>query len=228
VDVTERSLADRCLPRVNLAAVDGSLRRLQRHFIHDVGDLAAARDPMDDRVIDNLVAAYTFVDTLVAGGVNVLAMGHHKHLLEMNTIVLCGTSPARRALYAGHIEATERRFYEEHESGIQDLVEWYRTHENESPWDRAAGAYVRMLSKPQLFIEGNHRTGALLMSFILLRDGQPPFVLSEDGAAAYFDPSTAIRDVDKNSPAMTFRLSRVKEQLATLLRERSDPRYLLA
>jgi Fic family protein len=85
-----------------------------------------------------------------------------------------------------------------------------------------------MLSKPQLFIEGNHRTGALLMSHILQRDGLPPFVLSADSAADYFDPSTAIRDVDKNSPATIFRLSRARDRLAKLLQERSDPRYLLA
>jgi hypothetical protein len=66
------------------------------------------------------------------------------------------------------------------------------------------------------------------MSYILLRDGRPPYVLSPESVAAYFDPSTAIRDVDKNSPATIFRLARVREQLATLLRERSDPQYLLA
>ncbi|HUO64926.1 MAG TPA: hypothetical protein VMT97_14520 [Terriglobales bacterium] len=228
MDFTQRNPGDRCRPRLNLAAVDSSLRCLQQHFTGEVGDLAAARDPMDDRVVDNMLAGYAFVDTLVSEGVDVLAMGHHRHLLEMNTIVLCGTSPVRRALYAGHIQATEQRFYEEREGGIQDLVEWYQTHKGESTWDRAAGAYVRMLSKPQLFIEGNHRTGALLMSYILVRDGLPPFVLSADSVAAYFDPSTAVRDVDKNSPAMIFRLSRVRERLAKLLQERSDPRYLLA
>ena len=228
VDLVQRNPSDRCYPRVNLATVDSSLRRLQQRFAGNVGNLAAARDPMDDRVIDNMLAGYAFVDTLVTEGVDVLAMGHHRHLLEMNTIVLCGTNPTRRALYAGHIEATERRFYEEREGGIQDLVEWYQTHKDESTWDRAAGAYVRILSKPQLFIEGNHRTGTLLMSYILVRDGLPPFVLSDESAPAYFDPSTAVRDVDKNSPATIFRLSRVREQLAKLLRERSDPRYLLA
>jgi hypothetical protein len=201
---------------------------LQQHYADDLVDLAAARDPLDDRVIDNMLAGYTLVDALVGEGIDVFAMGQHRHLLEMNTIVLCGTSPARRALYAGHIEATERRFYEEREGGIQDLAECCQIHRDENTWDRAAGTYVRMLSKPQLFIEGNHRTGALLMSYILLRDGRPPFVLSPESAAAYFDPSTAIRDVDKNSPATIFRLSRVREQLATLLRERSDPQYLLA
>jgi prophage maintenance system killer protein len=225
VDLTQRN--DERPPRVDLAAVDASLRYLQREFGLEAEDAAAARDPMDDRVIDNMVAGYAYVDTLVAAGVNVLAMGHHKDLLEMNTIVLCGTSAARRAEYAGHIEATEQRFYEEREGGIRDLVEWYQIHDNESTWDRAAGAYVRMLSKPQLFIEGNHRTGALLMSYILVRDGQPPFVLSTDSAAAYFHPSTVIKDVDKNSPSTVFRLSRVTEQLARLLRERCDSRHLI-
>ena len=212
---------------MNLPAVDASLRDLQRAFGSELADVAAARDPMDDRVVDNMVAGYAFVDALVAEGVDVLAMGHHKDLLELNTIVLCGTDPARRTQYAGHVEATEQRFYEEREGGIQDLAEWYRTHQGDSTWARAAGAYVRMLSKPQLFIEGNHRTGALLMSYILVRDGRPPFVLSTDSAADYFDPSTAVKDVDKNSPATVFRLSRVTERLARLLRERSDARHLL-
>jgi ABC-type phosphate transport system substrate-binding protein len=117
--------------------------------------------------------------------------------------------------------------YEEREGGIQDLAEWYQAHQGDSTWARAAGAYVRMLSRPQLFIEGNHRTGALLMSYILVRDGLPPFVLSTDSAAAYFDPSTAVKDVDKNSPAMVFRLSRVTKQLAKLLREHCDSRHLI-
>jgi hypothetical protein len=86
---------------MNLASVDTSLRRLQQHYAGELVDLAAGRDPLDDRVIDNMMAGYTFVDTLVGEGIDVFAMGHHRHLLEMNTIVLCGTSPARRALYAG-------------------------------------------------------------------------------------------------------------------------------
>jgi len=178
-------------------------------------------------VVANMVAGYAFVDALVADSVDVFAMGNLKHVLEMNALVLCGTSLARRAAYERHLQATERRFYEEREGGIQDLVEWYRSHEDDAAWDRAAGAYVRMLSKPQLFIEGNHRTGALLMSYVLVREGRPPFVLSVDNAAACFDPSAAIRDVDKNSPGMFLRLSGIRHRLAKLLAEHSDPRLLL-
>jgi hypothetical protein len=43
---------------------------------------------------------------------------------------------------------------------------------------RAAEVYIYILSEPQLFIAGNHRTGALVLSYILAREGRPPFVLT--------------------------------------------------
>ena len=87
---------------------------------------------------------------------------------------------------------------------------------------------MRILSKPQLFIEGNHRTGALVMSYLLLRDGKPPFVLTVDNAEAYFDPSTVIRDIRKSSPAAIFRLPGIKQRFAKFLRAQADARYLRA
>jgi prophage maintenance system killer protein len=200
---------------------------VQAEFARINQRLSAHRDPLDDRVVDNMLAGYAFADALVAAGTDMLALGHVKHLLELNTLVLCGRSAARRAAHAGHLAASERRFYEEREAGIQDVVEWYARHADAPAWSRAAGVYVRMLSKPQLFIEGNHRTGVLVMSSILLREGQPPFVLSVENAAAYFEPSTVIRDIHKHSPASLFRAPRIRRRLAALLREHADHRYLL-
>jgi len=213
--------------RIDLAAVEASLRAVQRDFEHINARLASRREPLSDDVLENMLAGYAFVDALAAAPIDPFAMGNLKYLLELNTIVLCGTSSARREEYARHIAATERRFYEEGEGGVRDLVEWFARHQGESPWNRAAGAYVRILSKPQLFIEGNHRTGALVMSYILLGDDQPPFVLSVENAAAYFDPSTVIRDSDKKSVATVFRLSGIRSGLARLLQDSSDRRYLL-
>jgi hypothetical protein len=190
--------------------------------------LRPQRDPLDDRVLDNMLASYACVDALVAAAVDVFALGQLKHLLELNTLVLCGTDEARRAAHAGHLAATERRFYEERAAGIQDVVEWHARLADDAPWSRAAGVYVRMLSTPQLFIEGNHRTGALVMSYVLLRAGLPPFVLSTTNAPAYFEASTAVRDTHKNSPAALFRLPGLKRRFAALLREHAEPRYLLS
>lgn len=177
-------------------------------------------------MVANLLAGYAHIDALIAEGVDVFAMGSHKHLLELNTLVLCGTDEARRRLYAGHAHSTEQRFYEQAGGGIRAVVEWYGRHPDRSPWRRAAGVYIRILSRPQLFIEGNHRTGALVMSYLLVRGGLPPFVLSSEIAAGYFDPSTRIQNTDKGSAITMLRFPRLERHLADLLRTHADPALL--
>jgi len=155
------------------------------------------------------------------------AIGASKHFLELNALVLCGTDPLERIREDAHLTATAQRFYEEDRGTISDLAAWYALHRDETAWTRAAGVYVRLLSEPQLFIEGNHRTGALIMSCILVRDGQPPFVLSIDNAQGYFDPSTLITKTKKTPIGMLFRIPKLKKEFASFLRENADDRYLL-
>src|SRR5713226_7951017 len=116
-----RQWIGRSRARMDLAAVEAALHRMQQEFDAIHARLSARRDPMDDRVIANLVAGYAFVDTSVAEGADLFAMGNLRRLLELNTLVLCGTSRDRREAYAAHTEATERRFYEERDGGIRDV-----------------------------------------------------------------------------------------------------------
>jgi len=213
--------------RLDLRAIEASLRRVQ-DFLATAGD---PRDPLDARVLANLLVGYSRVDALVGAAVDVLAMGRLKHLLELNSLVLCGDSPDRQAAYARHLEATERRFYGqsgEGAEGVGRVVEWAAAHAEERPRERAAGAYVMLLSRPQLFIEGNHRTGALVMSCLLVRAGLPPFVLSPESAGSYFELSTAIRDTAKTGAANRFRLAALQARMAALLDEHADPQHLIA
>jgi prophage maintenance system killer protein len=114
----------------------------------------------------------------------------------------------------------------EKDGGIRDIIEWYDMHAKESAWKRAAGVYIRVLSEPELFIEGNHRTGALIMSYILARDGYPPFVLTVDNAQAYFDPSTLITKKKKKSLTLLLEMPRLKRQFAEFLTSQENPKYL--
>jgi hypothetical protein len=107
-------------------------------------------------------------------------------------------------------------------------MHWYALHADEPVWMRAAGVYVRVMSTPQLFIEGNHRAGALMMSYVLARHGQPPFVLSVDNAVAYFRLSAAIRDIIKGTVTMFLRNLAPRRRLAELLAGQADHRYLLS
>jgi len=212
--------------RLDLKAIEQSLRDVQREFPHINAMLQSRRDSLTDAVLDNMLAGYTFVDRAVAEGVDLFTLRHATALLELNHIVLCGLDEQVRQEYRAHIEATTQRFYEQEEFNIDDILRWYYKHEPESAWRRAAGVYVRILSQPQLYIEGNHRTGALIMSYILVRDGKAPFVLTVDNAKAYFDPSTLIKETKKTATTLLMKLPRMKKRFAEFLHAQTHERYI--
>ncbi len=211
---------------LDLPLIEATLLATQGRMDQFTSVLSTVREKIDFRIVGNMLAGYAYVDWMAAANVDAFAMGSHRHLLELNCLVLCGTDRARREEHAGHIAATQKRFYEEPDAGIEDVVEWLARNPRLPVWERAAGVYVRILSKPQLFIEGNHRTGALIMSHMLVREGLPPFVLTPDNAARYFAPSGTIRDLRKGSLIALFQLPRVRKRFARFVREVSDPQFL--
>jgi hypothetical protein len=212
--------------RLDLKAIEQSLRDVQREFPKINERLHSRRDPMTDDVLDNMLAGYAFVDQAVADGIDLFTLRHATALLELNHIVLCGLNEQVRQEYHTHLEAATQRFYEQEEFNIDDILRWYYKHENESPWKRAAGVYVRILSQPQLYIEGNHRTGALIMSYILVREGKAPFVLTVANAKAYFDPSTLVKATKKTTTTLLTKLPCLKKLFAEFLHAQAHERYI--
>ncbi len=213
--------------RLNLNAIDTSLRAVQIDFDRINRTLSTPRDPMTEMVRRNMMASYRMVDEALASRFDPFEVGHSHWLLELNTCVLCGQDVERRKEFSIHIASTEQHFYEQEGAGIGGLMEWLAHHRGENVWFRAAGVYVYILSRPQLFIEGNHRTGSLIMSYLLAREGQPPFVLSVENAKAYFDPSTLVKDSRKHSLDMLITVPKLKKRLARLLKGNGAPEYLV-
>ena len=174
-----------------------------------------------------MMTGYRFVDWLLAERVDLFAMGNSKLSLELNALVLCGRDEGERARATPHLTATERRFYDQEGGGIRDVVEWHNLHRADSAWRRAAGVYIHILSEPQLFIEGNQRTGALVMSYILAREGRPPFVLTAENAKAYLDPSTLITETRKHGLLAPFKIPKITRYFAKFLQEQADQKYLI-
>jgi hypothetical protein len=75
---------------------------------------------------------------------------------------------------------------------IEPILDWHERHtrHRNNPYKLAAETFVSIVGQPQPFVEGNHRTGALIAS---LYAGLPPFVLSVDNALTYFAPSAEIK-----------------------------------
>jgi len=204
--------------RLDLADIEASLREVQREFPKINAILKSRRDTMSDTVVENMLLGYDRVDQALAQGRALLSADELDQLLELNHLVLCGVDQKLRREYHRHIEATRYRFYDSKSFNISYVLKWYRKHTQENVWKRAAGVYIRILSQPQLFIEGNHRTGALIMSYLLGLDRKPPFVLSVANARAYFDPSTLIKSTKKSTSDELVKLPHMKRQFARFLK----------
>ncbi len=207
--------------RLNLSAVEQALREVQGHFAELSRHFVEPRDPFTDEVLENVLEGYALIDDYVARGVDLFELRQLNLMLEINATVLCGSDPVRRQEFAQHLAATEEHFFNNVEGGIKDLYNWYCAYRSDSVWKRAAGVYVRILSKPQLFIEGNNRTGSLIVSYLLMRAGLPPFVLSLDNAEGYFNPSSVIRNSAKHGVKALYELPKIKKKYAAFLESRA-------
>ncbi len=211
---------------LNLPAIECALHKVQRAFPQINKDLFDRRDPLDDDVVSNMLEGYAKVDRLICTGVDIFAMGQLHHWLDLNAIVLCGGDAAVRTRQHRLIEATEARFYEQPNGGIRDIMDWYALNGSKSVWRRAAGVYIRILSEPQLFIEGNHRTGALIMTYLLAREGRPPFVLTEKNAREYFNPSSVFKKTNKHSVMIWLKMPGLTSAFADYLKRQANKAFL--
>lgn len=208
---------------LELPAIAHALREVQARFDFLSEGFVERRDPFTDEVLENILAGYALIEDYVAREIDLFDLANVDLMLEINATVLCGTDPTERRRYAEHLAATEKQFFDNEGGGIRDILEWYAAHSSESPWKQAAGVYVRILSKPQLFIEGNNRSGALIVSYLLLRAGLPPFVLTLANASGYFNPSSVIRNSAKHGVKALFELPKIKKKFAAFLEEQAVP-----
>ena len=211
---------------LNLDAIHSALRNLQRVFSQINLKLVDHRDQLDDEVIVNMLEGYRVVDRLLSEGVDIFAPGNSSVWLQLNATVLCGTASGDLSRYHRMLDATSVRFYEEAGAGIGDVMSWRALNRHKDVWRRAAGVYNRILSQPQLFIEGNHRTGALIMSYILASEGKPPFVLTKDNAEGYFNPSSVIRRNNKKNLMGEIKFRRLTKDFSKFLKDQKNKEFI--
>ena len=210
--------------RLALSRIRASLREVQHDFTALNERLLMRREPLTDQIINNLIAGYAYVDRLLQDEVDVFSERGLDHILELNHIVLCGVDDRVRLEFGSHLLETRRKFAD----GIGEIAAWYDRKRHKSAYRRAAGVYVLLVSQPQLFLEGNHRTGALTASYILGQDGLPPFVLTPQNAEAYFNPSTLIKYRHKEKFLdRQYYLKKYRRAFQAFLEDTLDDRFLL-
>jgi hypothetical protein len=211
--------------RFNLDRIAASLRAFQADFDSVNARLSLHREPFTDDLLANLLTAYEFLNRALVRGFHIMTPAGQHTLLEMNHLVLCGADPRTRFEYHNHVLETRARF----QKRIGTMRDWFRKRQHkDDAFTLASVLYSRAVSQPQLFLEGNHRTGNLLVNFVLVSAGKPPFVVRSENAIEYFELSGAMKlsGGEGKLRAKRGQVSRWRRQFADLLRSEVDTAYL--
>lgn len=211
--------------RLHLGRIDEELHDVQRHFPAINAMLNSRRDEFTDTVRHNMLAAYEFLDAVIEDDLDLFSNEGLEALLHLNHLVLLGRGYDPRE-FGRHITETRRRFFDNFRLYVKPIRRWYRKHETENPYKVAAQVYVGVLSQPQLYQEGNHRTGSLIASGILLQNGCPPFVLTRHNAMAYFNPSSEIKFTSKRTVHGRLRLPKYQQNFREFLEQNVNWAYV--
>ena len=167
------------------------------------------------------------LDQLLRKEVEPFSVEGISEILELNNIVHYGFDLKLRLEYNQAIQANAEKFAEY----IVPIEKWYGKHMDGEPHSLKAAAqvYVAVLGFPQLFIEGNHRTGNLISNWISMYYGHPPFVLSAENAVAYFKPSKEIKKfVNKSTWRGRARLPKYRTCFKKFWEDNIDKKYVEA
>ncbi len=217
--------------RLNLEKVDQSLLSVENNWAKITKDLIDEKIGEKDtkfkgEVRDKVFMGYKYLDNILAQEIPPFEANSYNLMLELNNIVHYGDSDLKlRHEYQSSIKATSEKFVRYYDP----ICNWYEKHKKDSsPTKLAAEVYVAILGQPQLFIEGNHRTGNLIANWILMHNGHAPFVLNSNNAIAYFKPSSEIKYfTDKTSWRSMFKLPKYRKSFKKFLEEYSEEKYIL-
>lgn len=213
--------------RLNLPEIGRAVEKLRATVASDPKSWKVLRrEAFDATVEERLLEGYAYVDRLLAEGVDPFAYGNSKHLLELNHLVLCGSSAEVRAQSKSHIERTHDFFHKVRLGGIGDFSEWYACNSHEPAPRLAAGCLAVIASSPQLFIEGNQRTATLIASLLLVRSGLPPLVVTADNFRLVLPLFARAKAIDRSSWTATVSLLLLRHRLQESYGETAEPRFV--
>lgn len=215
--------------RLNLVRVERSLIRVEKDWkkIDDELDrrkIGRKDTPFDSDLREKMMSAYEYLDGLLRKNIKPFSDESLGEMCELNNLVHYGSDSRLRREYWKAIDANFKKYCR----NIGPIADWYDGHmEPPHPLKVAAEVYVAILGYPQLFIEGNHRTGSIISSWVDMYYGHPPFVLSSENAVAYFKPSAEIKAfADKSTWRGRFRLPKYRRSFKKFWEEHIDTDYV--
>jgi len=208
-----------------LESIREALEGFRASFAEVNSRLTLERELLTSEMVERIVLAYEFLNDLLRKDMDVFTPAGLHAMLELNHLVLCGSDPSVRTGYYSHLTATRKRFLKR--IGPVRSYVLKRRDRQRDPHEIATGFYSRMLSYPQLFLEGNHRTGNILLNFLLISAGAAPYVPTEAHAHLYLNLSGDFKLTERdNAFDTTLKMPKYRRQFQTFLTEYGDTRYV--
>ncbi|MFO8064568.1 MAG: hypothetical protein R6V29_08030 [Spirochaetia bacterium] len=218
-------MSEESLSLFDLTEIETALQGLKSGFATVNERLTMQREELTDEMVGRLMEAYAFLNDLLARGMDVFTPAGMHAMLELNHLVLCGSDPRVRTDYYAHLSATRKRFLKRVHPIRTYVLKTRRR--NGDPCERATMFYSKVLSYPQLFLEGNHRTGNILLNYLLISAGAPPYVPREDDAHEYLNLSGDFKLTERdNSFDTALKMPKYRKQFQAFLRGRGDARFV--
>jgi hypothetical protein len=164
----------------------------------DLQKIGRKDTPFDQTVMENMLIAWEYMDYFIRKkDYDLLSTRGGPDMLEINHRIHYGLNKTLREEYQKAIDATTEKF----SSKVGPIRNFYRKNKSShtSTNKVAAEIYIAILGIPQLYFEGNHRSGSIVASWVNLVNKKPPFVLTVDNAMAFFKPAQEIKKFNKNS-----------------------------
>lgn len=218
--------------RPNLKKIESSYATVLANWdtIDDLLDLnkVGRKDtPFDKLLMDNLLSAWEYIDFFIRKkDYSLLSNEGGADMLEINHRVHYGLDYTLRQEYQKAINATTEKFSKQ----VLPIRKYYKKNraKNTSTDKIAAEIYVSILGQPQLYIEGNHRSGSIVASWINLAHGRAPFVLTVENALSFFKPAMEIKKFNKRSRWRSLtKLPKYKSDFKDFWTTQCDKRFIL-
>ncbi len=189
--------------RPDLQKIEKSYQDVLLHWTHidnqlDLLKIGRKDTPFDQKLMENMLSAWEYIDYFIRKKkYDLLSREGGPDMLEINHRVHYGLDFAQREEYRKALDATTEKF----SRYIVPIRKYYKKKSagRASVNKIAAELYIAVLGQPQLFIEGNHRSGSIIASWVNLAGNKPPFVLSVDNALAFFKPAQEIKKFNQRS-----------------------------
>lgn len=216
--------------RPNLKEIESSYLQVLDNWTK-IDDLLAVNEigrkdtPFDKLLMENMLCAWDYLDFFIQKkDYSLFSPKGGPDMLEINHRVHYGLDDTLRHEYRKAIDSTTEKFTKQ----VKPIRNFYQKNnpKENSTFRIAAEVYIAILGMPQLYIEGNHRSGSIVASWINLTQKKPPFVLTEENAISFFRPAQLIKQFNKKSRwrSMT-KLPKYKKAFKTFWSSHCDMRF---